>query len=78
MKNLNKTVKNILEQGIYLIVVSITKCSVGVIILAIMFNHQKTYSQQEVFDDHLFPAQGTSQLMIGTGVPYLVSLRKHT
>ena len=51
--------------------ISIIKCSVGAVILAIIFSHQKTYCQQEVFDDHLFPAKGAPQLMIGTGVPYL-------
>jgi hypothetical protein len=51
--------------------ISITKCSVGAVILAIIFSHQETYCQQEIFDDHLFPAKGAPQLTIGTGVPYL-------
>ena len=47
------------------------KCLMGAIILAIMFNHPKTVCQQKEFDDHLFPSQGSAQLMIATGVPYL-------
>ena len=47
------------------------KCSVGAVILAITMSHQISYCQQEVLDDHLFPAKGTPQLTIGTGVPYL-------
>ena len=50
---------------------SIPKCLMGAIILAVMFNHPKTFCQQKVYDDHLFPRKGTSQLMIATGVPYL-------
>ena len=51
--------------------ISISKRLLGVIILSIMFNKTITYCQQKVYDDHLFPNQGTSQLMIATGVPYL-------